>query len=211
MKKKLLATGILALCLVFSAFTLLHEIPAEIEVGSKLPKGDVKLKDVSGKEIYLNNAMGKNGLLVVFTCNTCPYVLGWMDRIKESVLHASNFQIGTMLINSNEALRSGKASDDSFEAMVEFHKKNELGAPYVLDENSVLADAFGATRTPQVFLFDKEGTLVYKGAIDDSPKTAADIKEFYLRDAIGALSNGKEVSVKATKSIGCTIKRVHKH
>ena len=78
--------------------------------------------------------------------------------------------------------------------------------PYVVDEGSDVARAFGASRTPEVFLFDAAGKLVYHGTIDDNHQNAANAKEHYLKDALEALVAGKEIAVKETKAVGCSIK-----
>ncbi len=91
--------------------------------------------------------------------------------------------------------------------MKNYAAEQKLTVPYVMDKKSELADAFGATRTPQCFLFDKDGVLIYKGAIDDNVKDPNAVKQFYLRDAMLALLMGSKPPVAETKSIGCTIKR----
>ncbi|MDQ3046336.1 MAG: redoxin domain-containing protein [Bacteroidota bacterium] len=176
----------------------------ELELGAAIPKSDVKMMDVSGKEISLADAKLENGLLVIFSCNTCPYVKLAENRIKDITSIALRFKIGIVIVNSNEAQRS---ADDSFEEMKKYATAQGYKANYVVDKNSQVADAFGATRTPQCFLFDKNG-LVYRGAIDDNIKDAADAKELYLREALFAVGTGKPVKTTSTKSVGCTIKRV---
>lgn len=206
MKGKLLFTGALS-ALVLSAFVL--HTPAELEIAAQMPKGDLKMKDVSEKEITLNEKKDKNGLLVIFTCNTCPYVILYQDRIKEGILQATRSGFGVVLVNSNEAYRG---NEDSFDAMKKFAETNKYKVPYVVDANSELADAFGASKTPHIFLFDKDGKLAYKGAIDDNAKDANAVTQYYLRDALKSLATGKPVAVTSSKSIGCSIKRVeHKH
>jgi hypothetical protein len=112
--------------------------------------------------------------------------------------------IGCIIINSNEAQR---AEEDSFDQMVKYATTQKYACSYVVDANSKLADAFGATRTPQCFLFNAKG-LLYKGAIDDNVKDATQAKAHYLKDAIEALAKNETPKMQETKSIGCTIKRV---
>ena len=176
----------------------------ELPMGSKIPKAEVKMKDINGKETTLKNAFKSNGLLVMFSCNTCPYVIKNQSRTKEISKYALDNNIGVILINSNEGTRDG---DDSFEAMKEYATAQGYNWSYVVDQNSVLADAFGATRTPECFLFNKEENLVYHGAIDDNPSDAGNIKRTHLKEAINEMVNGKEVAVKTSRSVGCTIKR----
>ena len=176
-----------------------------IEIGADLPKPDVKMKDVSGKEITLKDAIKKNGLLVMFSCNTCPYVIKNQERTNAISEYALKNNIGVVLINSNEAYRSG---EDSYDAMKSYAKDQGYKWHYVVDKNSEVADAFGANRTPENFLFNKEGKLVYHGAIDDNPSDATAVKRNHLKEAINELAANKEISVKTSRSVGCTIKRV---
>lgn len=176
----------------------------ELEIGAAIPKATVKMKDVSGKEVSLAEAKKEKGLLVIFSCNTCPYVKLSESRIKEVAAEAVKNSIGVILINSNEAQRS---EEDSFDAMKEYAKTQGFTFSYVVDKNSEVADAFGATRTPHIFLFDKKG-LVYRGAIDDNVKDPAAAKEHYLKDAINAVAKGSEIKTNSTKSVGCGIKRL---
>ena len=176
----------------------------ELPIGSKIPKAEVKMKDINGKENTLKDAFNMNGLLVMFSCNTCPYVIKNQDRTREISKYALDNNIGVILINSNEGTRDG---DDSFEAMKEYAKTQGYNWSYVVDQNSVLADAFGAKRTPECFLFNKEESLVYHGAIDDNPSDAGNIKRKHLKEAINEMVNGKEIAVKTSRSVGCTIKK----
>lgn len=198
--KKLLLSMAATACLSLLSFAPVAELP----IGSTLPKADVKMKDISGKDITLKGATGKNGLLVMFSCNTCPWVVKNEDRTKEISKYALENGVGVVLINSNEAQRD---KDDSYEAMKAYAKKLGYTWHYVVDTNSEVADAFGANRTPETFLFNKEGKLVYHGAIDDNPDDAASVQRKHLKEAIDETVNGKEVSVSTSRSKGCTIKR----
>lgn len=200
MKKLILSTfGVAALSLL--SFAPASELP----IGAEMPKGDVKMKDISGKEVSLKDAAGKNGLLVMFTCNTCPYVIKNEDRTKEICKYALDNGIGVVLVNSNEAQRG---DDDSFEAMKSYAKKLGYNWYYTVDKNSELADAFDAKRTPENFLFSSSGKLVYHGAIDDNPSDASSVKRKHLKEAIDEQVNGKDITVKTSRSVGCTIKRL---
>lgn len=189
------------------SFILLNAfVPAgdELPLNAGLPLPDYKMKDVSGKEISLEGAKTKKGLLVIFSCNTCPYVKLSESRILEYSNYCLKNNIGCILVNSNEAQRG---DEDSFEEMQSYYKAKSLKCYYVVDEKSQLADAFGANRTPQCFLFDAKG-LIYKGAIDDNVKDPSAVKEAYLKKALDALNSGKTPELQQTKSIGCTIKRL---
>jgi thioredoxin-related protein len=175
-----------------------------LAIGSSLPKAELKMQDVSGKMISIKEASDKNGVLVMFSCNTCPYVLKNQQRTVAISDFAQKMKIGVVVLNSNEAYRT---KDDSFEEMKSYAKAQKYNWNYVLDKNHEMADAFGANRTPEVFLFDKSLKLVYHGAIDDNPADENSISRYHLKIAINELAEGKEISVKETKSVGCTIKR----
>jgi len=175
-----------------------------LPVGTKAPMVDVKMKDVSDKMVSIKDAMMDNGVLVMFSCNTCPYVIKNQDRTKSIANYALQNKLGVIILNSNEAQIN---ADDSFDAMKKYAKSQGYNYHYVVDANASVADAFGATRTPEIFLINKEGTIVYKGAIDDSPADATQVKTIFLKEAINEVVAGKPITVKESKSIGCTIKR----
>ncbi len=183
------------------AFTGINELP----IGAAMPKAEVKMKDVSGKEVTLRDAAKKNGLLVMFSCNTCPYVIKNQQRTTEVANYANTKDIGIILVNSNEGQRS---DDDSYAAMQQYAKKHGYKWNYVVDENSVLADAFGAKKTPECYLFNKAGKLVYHGAIDDNPSNESAVSRKHLKEAMDQLLKGEDISVKTSKSVGCSIKRL---
>lgn len=196
---------LVAAIMILSATTaFIPVMNPELEIGKPIPNAATKMMDVSGKEVSLADVKGENGLLVIFSCNTCPYVKLSAERIKESAALAKKNKIGVIIINSNEALRS---DEDSPDAMKKYATAQGYDFSYVVDKNSALANAFGATRTPHVFLFDKKG-LAYRGAIDDNIKDAKDAKEHYLNDAITAVGKGQAVKTNSSKSIGCSIKRL---
>jgi hypothetical protein len=177
----------------------------QLPLGSTLPLGDVSMEDISGRNITLNGVKGDNGLLVIFSCNTCPWVIKWEDRYPVVQEIAAANDIGMILLNPNEDYRD---KGDGMNDMILHAEKAGYDLPYVLDKNHRVADAFGASRTPHVYLFDSEDKLVYVGAIDDNANSAADVEEFYIKDAIEQLSAGQPITTASTKSIGCTIKRL---
>ena len=162
------------------------------------------MKDVTGKNITLREARKENGLLVMFSCNTCPVVIVNQQRTAAISKFATDQKIGVILLNSNEDYRDGA---DSPEAMKKYADNQQYQWYYAIDKNSELADAFGAKRTPECFLFDKNGKLVYHGAIDDNPQDEASSKRQHLKEAITEMNAGKPVSVAETRSVGCSIKR----
>jgi hypothetical protein len=118
--------------------------------------------------------------------------------------YAIGKEVGVVLLNSNEAARNGS---ESLNAMKEYAKEQGYKFNYAVDKNNELADAFGANRTPECFLFDKQGKLVYHGAIDDNPQDAGGVQREHLKLAIDELVSGKSVTMKKTRSVGCSIKR----
>lgn len=203
MKKKfglLLLVSITSILLSFIKVNIGPELP----LNSSIPLISQKMKDVGGQMVSLNDVKTDKGLLVIFSCNTCPYVKLNAGRILELQTECKKQGIGCVVINSNEAQRN---EDDSFDEMVKYAKEQGYVVNYLVDEGSKLADAFGATKTPHCFLFNSKG-LVYKGAIDDNVKDPALVKVSYLKDAINAITNGETPKIQETKSVGCSIKRV---
>lgn len=188
---------------------------AQLAIGTDNPSTETMVKDISGEEFTLGSLAKENGLAVVFSCNTCPFVVGregksegWENRYNDLQAFATKKGVGFVLVNSNEGKRN---RDDSFEEMVKH--ANEVGyknIKYVVDKNHIIADAYGAKTTPHVFLFNKDNKLVYKGAIDDNVDSKENVEENYLTDAITNLVEGKEIFPAETRSIGCSIKRVKK-
>ncbi len=200
--KRFLLFMTLALVTGFMAFkTISNAIP----IGADLPKADVKLKDVSGKEITLKSTMMENGLLVMFSCNTCPWVIKNQQATREACAYALEKKIGVVLLNSNEGQRN---DEDSYSEMQQYAKDQGFKWYYAVDRDHVLADAFEANRTPECFLFNKQGKLVYHGAINDNPGSPTDARKIYVKDAVNEMLAGKDVAVKETRSVGCTIKRI---
>ncbi|MBP6024049.1 thioredoxin family protein [Ferruginibacter sp.] len=179
-------------------------INGPLPIGSTMPKADVKLKDISGKEVSVGEVKKEKGVLVMFSCNTCPYVVKNQQRTVAIAAYAQKNNVGVIILNSNEGQRD---DDDSYEAMKTYAKEQNYTWHYAVDKNNELADAFGANRTPECFLFDKDLKLVYHGAIDDNPSDAGSVKRNHLQEAITELTTGKEISIKESRSVGCGIKR----
>ncbi|MBL7741690.1 MAG: thioredoxin family protein [Chitinophagaceae bacterium] len=193
------------LALAAISIVAFRPIADPLAIGSSIPNAGTKMKDISGKEVSFKEAMKENGLMVMFSCNTCPVVHKYESRTMESCKKALDNKIGVILLNSNEAYRE---KGDSYDDMQGYAKKLGYNWNYVVDQNSVMADAFGATRTPEIFLFDKSGKLVYHGAIDDNSGSPDEVTRKHLSIAIDELVAGKTVSTQKTKSVGCTIKRL---
>ena len=183
---------------------LFAQTPIKVGIGDKLPSSDIEMANATGKSTSMAKAMGKSGLLVMFSCNTCPYVIKNQDITRKAISYCQQHNIGVVIINSNEAKRE---DDDSYKEMVKYAKKQKYTVPYLVDVNSNIADVFGANHTPEVFLFNSESTLVYKGSMSDNASAPSESKIYYLHDAIDALLSNKPIEPNSTKSIGCTIKR----
>jgi len=197
MKKIVIA--LLAL-LTLAAFT----IGDPLKIGDVMPSSNSKMQDVSGKEISLKEASGQNGLLVMFSCNTCPFVVKNQQRTIAICDYAKKMNMGVIILNSNEAKRG---DEDSFDAMKKYYAEQKYNWYYALDKENAIADAFGANRTPECFLFDKDAKLVYHGAIDDNANDADAVTRNHLKEAINEVVDSKEVTIKQSRSVGCTIKR----
>lgn len=176
----------------------------DLALGSKIPLPDVKMEDISGKKVSLNDVKKKNGLLVNFSCNTCPWVVAWQDRYNGLATASAENNIGFITINPNS--RNREEIGEGLKDMKKFSKKYDHDFLYTVDEGSKLAMAFGATQTPHIYLFDSNGKLVYRGAIDDNPRKPKKVKNAYLFDAISALGSGKPIKLAETKARGCSIK-----
>ena len=176
---------------------------AQLAIGDAMPMKDVKMLGVDGKSVTLASVAGKKGTLVVFTCDHCPWAKMWQTRVTEIGNAAGKAGIGMVAINANDPT---DYPEDGMDGMKQRAKDLKIKFPYVVDATSDVARSFGATRTPEAFLFDADGKLVYHGTIDDSPKDASAVKDAYLKDAVNAVSTGKTVTTAETKSMGCSIK-----
>jgi len=187
------------------SFSFMKKEISSLPIGSSIPKTEWKVKETSGKEITLTDAKKENGLLVMFSCNTCPYVINNQSRTKEICGYAMDKKIGVIILNANEGARE---YGESFADMQSYGKEQQYNWYYAIDSKNILADAFGANRTPECFLFDKNNKLVYHGAIDDSPGDISQVKRHHLKEAIDETIAGKEVKVKESRSVGCSINRI---
>ena len=197
-----------SLLLLLSLFAMsLTRDAASFELGDKAPLSDIEMLEVmSGKNMSLEDLNQENGLLVIFSCNTCPFVLAWEEQYPQLGKLAKENKIGMVLVNSNEAKRD---DEDSMSSMKKHYEKAGYNTPYVIDKNSKLADAFGAKTTPHVYLFNKDLELIYRGSINDKyEQRDKEAKKFYLNDAIRNHIGQKSIEPADTREIGCSIKRV---
>ncbi len=175
-----------------------------MNLGDKAALIHIKMDDVSGAKISLGEAKKVNGLLVLFSSNTCPFVKQWEGRYSDLKKWADKNGVGMIVLNSNYQKRDG---DESLEAMKKHAYEKGYDFHYAMDSESQIANAFGGQTTPHAFLLNSDFELVYKGAIDDSYKSADEVKSAYVKDAISELAAGKEIAVSETKPVGCSIKR----
>jgi len=171
-----------------------------LSIGLKAPEFNLEATD--GNNYSLNTFEEKKAFIVVFSCNHCPYVQAYEDRIKQ-IQKDFLGKIQVVAINSNDEV---KYPDDSFEEMKKRAAIREFNFPYLRDSDQSVAKAFGATHTPEVFLFDVDQKLVFHGKVDDNWQDEKSVRSKYLRNAIDELLAEKTISVPETFTIGCTIK-----
>ena len=159
-------------------------------------------EEIGGQLLTLEQSVMKNGLVLVFECNHCPYVVASVDRMNRMSEYCKSKQIGFVGINSNDA---SVYANDSYEHMVK-RAKNGMPYAYLYDESQEIAHAYGAKRTPEFFLFDSKNTLVYRGRMDDSPRDPNQASTSELKDAIDAMLDGHSPAISETESIGCSVK-----
>jgi thiol-disulfide isomerase/thioredoxin len=162
---------------------------------------------VDGKIISLKNLEGATkGAIVIFTCNHCPYVVAYEDRIIELDKKYKKKGYPLVTINPNDPKLQ---PEDSFDKMIVRSKEKGFTFPYTFDEDQTVYKRFGATKTPHVYIVNKVGNdfiLEYIGAIDDKPRAPDKVSEKYVENAVDALLAGNKPKVKETKAIGCSIK-----
>lgn len=192
---------LVGMMLVSSAPTLGQAQP--IPPGSDLPQASTSLEQARGGTAALQSLTGERGLAVIFWSNQCP----WVDKYEGRIMDlASTFEpkgVSFVLVNANDPSAFPKESASASRARA---KQAGYDMPYLMDKNAALAEAFGAERTPHIFLFDAENTLVYVGTVDDSPGDPGDVTKTYLRSALNAVVQGQSVSNSQTKAFGCTLK-----
>ena len=167
----------------------------------KAPSFD--LPGVDGKNHSWDEFKGKTAVLVVFSCNHCPYVQASEDRLIDIQKDYGSKGLQVVAINSNDAQNY---PEDSFDNMIKRSREKKFNFLYLRDESQAVARAYGATHTPHLFLFDGKGNLKYTGKIDDNWQDPGRVKRKFLRDALDAVLAGKPVAEPETFAIGCTIK-----
>lgn len=186
---------------ILIVFNLIHA--KELQIGAKMPEVNHKLNNINSKKITLGQVKGSKGTLVIFSCNSCPWVIKWEDRYIELASSYLERGIGMIAVNSNVSRFEG---NESLIQMKKHAEENNYNFPYAQDPKAKLAYAFGATKTPHIYLFDKNDNLVYRGAIDDNARDPNKVEETYLTDALDLLLAGKPIKKATSKAIGCSIK-----
>jgi len=164
---------------------------------------DFKLENVDGTMVSLSDYPDAKGYIVIFTCNTCPYAVMYEDRINElnKKYESQGYPVIAIMPNDTEM-----KPDDSLDKMKVRAEEKGFTFPYLIDAEQTIFPQYGASKTPHVYLLDKNRVVKYIGAIDDNPQNAEEAKEKYVENAIAAIEAGKEVDPSTTKAIGCGIK-----
>ena len=173
---------------------------AKVKIGEPVP--GFTLRGVDGKTHSLKDYKDKKAIAVVFSCNHCPTVKDYEDRMVQIQKDYADRGVVLVAINPNDSI---KYPEDSFDNMVLRAREKHFNFPYLRDEDQSVARAYGAERTPEVFLTDPRGVLRYHGRIDDS-RDPQKIRSHDLRNALDALLKGRPISVVETEPHGCTVK-----
>ncbi|WP_292949898.1 thioredoxin family protein [Olleya sp. UBA1516] len=205
MKKIFKLTLVLVVIITVSAFTTkTNSTDSGYKIGDVAT--DFELENIDGNVVSLSDFEDAKGFIVVFTCNTCPYAVAYEDRVQG--LNKKYADLGYPVIAimpNNTTVKPG----DNMEAMKTRAKEKGFTFPYLMDAGQDIYPQYGATKTPHVYVLQKEqkGNVVkYIGAIDDNYQDANAVKTKYVEDAVDALLNNKEVKINETKAIGCSIK-----
>jgi peroxiredoxin len=162
------------------------------------------LKNVNGKMVSADElSQCKEATVIIFSCNHCPYVQAWEDRIVQLGKSYEPRGVAFALINANDPT---KYSEDSYPEMIKRAKSKGYPFPYLHDEDQSVAKAYGATRTPEVFLFNAQGTLRYHGRVDDNYEDPKKVRSHDLNVALEAVLEGRAVTVSETPVVGCSVK-----
>lgn len=199
MKTKLVA--------IVAGFLMLASFKPEggLKVGDKAT--DFKLKNVDGKPVSLmRDYKSSKGVIVVFTCNHCPFAKKYEDRVIALDKKYKGLGYPVVAINPNDP---EKSPEDSYDNMQKRSRDKGFSFPYLFDETQATARAYGATNTPHIYILQNTAAgfeVKYIGAIDDNADDARAVKEKYAENALDALLAGKPIATTKTKAIGCTIK-----
>jgi peroxiredoxin len=175
-----------------------------LQVGDKAP--EFTLKNVDGRMISLSDYDEQKGVILIFTCNHCPYSVAYEDRINALDKKYAPMGFPVVAINPNDPKVQ---PEDSFDLMIKRSQEKDFTFPYLFDKGQKVYPEYGATRTPHVFLLENSGKyfeVVYIGAIDDNYQNEEYVEDKYVENALADISDGRKVKNDFTKAIGCTIK-----
>ncbi|MBX9654226.1 thioredoxin family protein [bacterium] len=200
MKRRFVSTALVTLSLLLVSPSWAGKYNDVLSIGDKAPEW----KDLPGtddKKHSLADFADKDILVVVFTCNSCPYAVDYEDRLVTFVKEMSDSKasVGLVAINVN------KIEEDKLPAMKKRAESKKFNFPYLFDETQKVAKDYGAVRTPEFFVFNKDRQLIYTGAMDDSPDGKKVTKD-YLREAITATTSGKKIETEETPPVGCGVR-----
>ncbi len=165
---------------------------------------DFSLTNIDGQTYSLKNCMGEHGLVVMFICNHCPYVIAIIDRLAKTCNRLQTEGIGCVAIMAND---TEIYPADSFENMKIFAGKNQFNFPYLIDKTQNIAKSYDAVCTPDFFGFNKDGLLQYRGRLDSAANKPADEQTVpELLNAMLESKNKGQISATQTPSMGCSIK-----
>lgn len=203
----LIAIGVLSVAMIFFVNA---KRSSEISSNIKYEVGDYatdfNLKDINGKMVSMSGMKEAKGFILIFTCNTCPFSKMYEERIVELTSRYTSKGFPVIAINPNDGSRS---PGDSYDQMKARAKEKGFNFPYLYDETQETTKAYGASRTPHVFVLNKDSDKLkveYVGAIDNNHRDASMASKKYVEQAVDNLLKGKEVETKFTKAIGCGIK-----
>lgn len=201
--KTLKILSVMVLVLTLSAFTV-NTSDKGYKIGDVAT--DFSLENIDGNNVSLSDYKDAKGFIITFTCNTCPYAVAYEDRIEalNKKYASKGFPVIAIMPNNTE-VKPG----DNMEAMKARAKEKGFTFPYLMDKGQKIYPQYGATKTPHMYVLQKtkKGNVVkYIGAIDDNYQDANAVKVKYVEDAVDALLKGKDIEVKETKAIGCSIK-----
>jgi len=164
---------------------------------------DFKLKSTDNKIISLNDVKGKNGTLIMFICNHCPYVKAVIEEVVQDCKKLESNGIKAVAVCSNDVKNY---PEDSFDNMIKFSQNHNFNFPYLFDETQEIAKKYGAVCTPDPFLFDSEKKLIFHGRIDDAMNPEAEVSEKVMINNIQKFLEGQKIEKDFDPSIGCSIK-----
>jgi len=197
---KMKKLGILLSMVFFAVVTMAQGY----EIGDKVE--DFRLKNVDGSYVSMADFPDTKGFIIIFSCNHCPYVVAYEDRMIEIHNEFAPQGFPVIAINPNDTIAEPR---DSFTNMKVRAKEKGFPFPYVIDADQSVYPRFGATRTPHIFLLKRDGAdlrVAYIGAIDDNFRDASAVEERFLANAIHAVQRGETPDPAVTRAIGCTIK-----